>query len=31
MPSIAYIPYSFTEEIVDQVIINGKLLAKGLV
>jgi len=31
MPSIAYIPYGFTEEIVDQVIINGQLLSKALV
>ncbi len=31
MPSIAYIPYGFTEKIVEQVIINGQLLAKELV
>ena len=31
MPSIAYLPYGFTEEIVDQVIVNGQLLSKALV
>ncbi len=31
IPSIAYIPYGFTEEIVDEVIINGQLLGKQLV
>ncbi len=31
MPSIAYLPYGFTEEIVEKVVLNGKLLSKGLV
>jgi len=31
MPSIAYIPYGFTEKIVDQVVLNGQLLGKELV
>lgn len=31
MPSVAYIPYGFTEEIVDRIVINGQLSAKELV
>lgn len=31
MPSIAYIPYAFTDQIADQIIVNGKVLDKEVI